>query len=410
MEIIFINIKMNRLVLYPTFGQYFTSLLSGDRLVKGANSDSIRFYPEKSFRIESIENEVEVTIKNTEINSSEKFTLITGKFIERDDHSVLIEVKDDDEKISIPDRREKEKILCRFYKPLEIKYLEDIETVIFSGKQKAECSYFINPASASSYYILDLTENSLEWRVFAYSPFSYNGNVTMMVGNIQMISPQRSSAPRAMKAMAKPQIAQESLPVKADISSIEEYKSVDLGNRNLIEGKNLIILEVYKSLKLNKFYLARLANGTNEVNYGYTFNAPKFLANAIVRLDKDKLTLGESIIPETQASKEVKIYISSTSRVIVKTNIISSKDSAKVFNKDEETETEEKGENISIGSSIENLTDTNILLYLEYYVGSNIVSKMKKGINVKRENGNLIFTLNLAPGKHVFENNFYLQY
>jgi hypothetical protein len=204
-------------------------------------------------------------------------------------------------------------------------------------------------------------------------------------------------------AQKKSREINEDLP---ETSPVEEYKVLNLSVKKLPQGTTIQSLQQWEQLKISRFYVNSL--GGRDVFVGYTFVAPGFLAAGSCRVDREDYIIGESVIRETQKDKEVKLRLGTTSRILIKTDVSrSGSNNSKMMSS---YNGEVREEDITINSQIDNLTSDLATLRLEYMIGTAALSKMNSDFSPNREDGLLIFSSSVKPGKSTFKAVFHLQY
>lgn len=387
------------LTLYPNFGHFHTRIEEIEfNLPVEADLTSVKIEGNRHFDIATFESHVTV------VQGAEKYR---GEILESGDKSVTLRIPPAKEGDSSKE--------VKIYHPDKIEYksprLHQNLTLKSPIKGSIGLSYIIRPATATLFYCFDLADKTLVQLLLTQMPFSFEGLVTLMVGDIHV--QRRFTETRKMAAQAtRPRSTSsdsevELLPATSDV---DEYKAVEVGNIYLEEGIMTQSLQDWKKIDFTKYYINILTQA--DVRTVYSFVAPKFLAAGSCRVDRGPFILGESNISETQPNKPVLLVLGKTSRILVKTVI--TKPSSKQSSYGSSTE-----DDVTINSEIDNLTGETTNLRLEYFVGQAQMTRVNASLEVQstkadispiRETNNIYFMLNLKPGKSLFKANFHLKY
>lgn len=189
-----------------------------------------------------------------------------------------------------------------------------------------------------------------------------NVDVSVVAGDLNI--PVMNIQSRAL--MAQSAVVEPSISSNYEVQPLDEYIKFNLGQLDL-DVFTRVPLEQYFNIPTNKIYWNIL--GSEEVTFGYRFNAPNFLpqGKAYVYLGKQDQKfvdsfIGYSEIKETQPYEIVDLTIGRTSHVKIETEI----------QQNEIIQSEQKKGHIyqvSISSQIKSNLDHSINLILKFNIG-----------------------------------------
>lgn len=363
---------MASLILYPSFGQIVEPIQSGYILPVEADIKSIKFINNIAYQITPTENLSKVYKSDVEY---------AGVIININDEVVTIKVATNGTMYTI-----------RHYDM--VKTVPDSYIIDYDQNDKNQIvSFLIKDASAESFYTFDLKQKLLQQAANLVVPFDFNGDVSIVAGNIKMDSPVQA---QSFAMMAAPMARNRAINSESEVEDVSEYKHIIIGKHQLYKGNNIIIINKF-NINYKQIYHHNLASTTG-VNFSYTFVAPAFLANGLVTVYDGQVLIGKSNINEYQKDSISKIIMGQTTRVTAETKL----------NK-EHKDRESTDYDVSFTSKLDNKTDNIITIKLEYYVDNGNVSNIK-GLDGKIDKNNLVFTLELKPGKATVSASFHLKY
>lgn len=358
--------------IYPFFAQVDTTLKSGDILPDEANVSSIRFRDPVKFTVIP-ENSLSYVRKG-----SENFE---GEILDHSDNTVSLKLKDSTTRI------------IRNYDLIESPSAQNI--IYFLSHLVKEVSYTISSSSWNAIYNLNLNQGILDLNAKIDFPFAYSGKICLMAGDIKTVRSHNARVRAVpMAAMAQSPMNYSETPLE----DISEYKSINLEQRTIQRGTNIISITRIGPLKLEQIYYNDIEN--NDVHFGYVLNeAPTFMPTGIVTIYQDEAIIGQSSFKETQMGKEVKFTLGKTSRVIIKNELSQETNEGNVLTTKKD---------VHIRSQIDNTTNNSITLILKYYINRAQVSRIT--CQSYHEEEHLCFRLTVPSGKNSFECSFHLDY
>jgi hypothetical protein len=258
-----------------------------------------------------------------------------------------------------------------------------------------DVSYIIKESGWNAIYNFDLDSNILDLNANVLFPLDYIGNIIFIAGDIKTNSSNQYKSIRSA-TMTSYEIMNNDDSSMEDVS---EYKSINIGKGFLKKGNN--ILPIYKLTNMIPELIYRNNIQDNDVYFTYLLdNISQFLPSGIVTLYKDKIIIGKTNIKETQKNKHVELKLGKTSRIIIKNEVTKKTEDTHDTLISNETD-------ISFKSIIDNTTDAETKLTLEYYIEKAEVSKVSCE-NYFIEENKLCFNLLIPIGKSNFNCSFHL--